>query len=165
MMKFTHVKHTIWWVLTHAYTMKMLPQLRSYTQGIPWPSSGYNSALSLPRAWVQSLIKTLRSQELGGIAKKKKKKIIHTSFISQSFLLLFCNQSLPVLTLCSQDTLFFFKAIKIMFAFSKILYKWNHIVFFVWIVLFSIVSLRFIHIMHVSIVLSFLQLSSIPSRS
>lgn len=67
----------------------------------------------------------------GWHSQKKKKKIIHTSFISQSFLLLFCNQSLPVLTLCSQDTLFFFKAIKIMFAFSKILYKWNHIVFFV----------------------------------
>ena len=118
--------------------------------------------LRLPRAWVQSLIKELRCKELGGMAKEK--KIIHTSFISQSFLLLFCNQSLPVLTLCSQDTSFFFGAIKIMFAFSKILYKLNHIVFFVWIVLFSIVSLSFIHIMHVSIGLSFLQLSSIPSR-
>ena len=40
---------------------------------IPWWSSGQASVLSLPRAWVQSLVGELRSRKPRGVAKKKKK--------------------------------------------------------------------------------------------
>ena len=39
--------------------------------GIPWRSSGWDSALSLPRAWVQSLVGELRSCEPCGPATEK----------------------------------------------------------------------------------------------
>ena len=42
--------------------------------GIPWWSSDWDSAFSLPRAQVQSLVGELRSQKLRGMAKKKKEK-------------------------------------------------------------------------------------------
>ena len=48
--------------------MKML------TGGILWRSSGWDSVLSLPRVWVQYLVRKLRLQKLHGAAKKKKKK-------------------------------------------------------------------------------------------
>ena len=47
--------------------MKML------TGGILWRSSGWDSVLSLPRVWVQYLVRKLRLQKLHGAAKKKKK--------------------------------------------------------------------------------------------
>ena len=43
-------------------------------QGIPWRSSGWDYALSLLRAWVQSLVGELRSHKpFGGAIKKRKK--------------------------------------------------------------------------------------------
>ena len=39
---------------------------------IPWRSSGLDSMFSLPRAWVQSLVRELRSCQLHGTAKNKK---------------------------------------------------------------------------------------------
>ena len=42
-------------------------------EGLPWRSSGYDSALQLQRARVQSLLGELRSQRLGDTAGKKKK--------------------------------------------------------------------------------------------
>ena len=42
-----------------------------WRQGIPWQSSGWNSAFSLSRAWVQSLVRKLRSHKLRSAAKKK----------------------------------------------------------------------------------------------
>ena len=41
-------------------------------KGIPWRSSGSDSVLSLPRAWVQSLGEELRSHKLCGAAKGKR---------------------------------------------------------------------------------------------
>ena len=42
--------------------------------GSPWPSSGYDSALSWPKAWVQYLVKELRSCKPCGMANKEKIK-------------------------------------------------------------------------------------------
>ena len=39
--------------------------------GIPWRSSGWDSVLSLPGAWVRSLVRELRSCRPRGAAKKK----------------------------------------------------------------------------------------------
>ena len=50
------------------------PATKKLTLGIPWWSSGYNSVLSLPRAWVQSLVRELKSHKPRGAAKKRKKK-------------------------------------------------------------------------------------------
>lgn len=44
--------------------------------GILWRFSGEDSALSLPRTWVQSLIRILRSCKSGSAAKKKGSKCI-----------------------------------------------------------------------------------------
>ena len=44
--------------------------------GIPLQSSGYDLALSLLWAWVQSLVGELRSRRLHGSAKKKKKSYL-----------------------------------------------------------------------------------------
>ena len=38
-------------------------------QGIPWRSSGQDSALSLPRAQVRSLVRELKSHKLRSVAK------------------------------------------------------------------------------------------------
>ena len=46
---------------------------RKKQRGIPWRSSGQDSALSLPRARDQSLVGELRSHEPQGVEKKKKK--------------------------------------------------------------------------------------------
>uniref|UniRef100_A0A8C0DVP5 Uncharacterized protein n=1 Tax=Balaenoptera musculus TaxID=9771 RepID=A0A8C0DVP5_BALMU len=46
------------------------PFFKTYAQGIPWRSSGWDSALSLPRAWIQSLVRELRSCKPHGVAKK-----------------------------------------------------------------------------------------------
>ena len=46
----------------------------SYILGIPWWSSGYDSALPLQGAWVQSLVGKLRSPMPRVTAQKKKKK-------------------------------------------------------------------------------------------
>ena len=43
------------------------------TQGIPWQSSSQDSMLSLPRAWIQSLVEELRSHKLPCMTKKKRK--------------------------------------------------------------------------------------------
>ena len=43
-------------------------------EGIPWLSSGLDSAFSLPRAKVCFLVGELKSHRLRGVAKKKKKK-------------------------------------------------------------------------------------------
>lgn len=42
---------------------------------IPQQSRGYDSELSLPRAWVQLLVSKVRSCKPCGVAKKKKKKV------------------------------------------------------------------------------------------
>ena len=42
--------------------------------GIPWQSSGYDLLLSLLLAWVQSLVRKLRSHKPYSVAKKKEKK-------------------------------------------------------------------------------------------
>ena len=44
--------------------------LKIHIVGIPWRSSGWDSAFSLPRAWVQSLVGELRSHKPRGAAKK-----------------------------------------------------------------------------------------------
>ena len=43
--------------------------------GIPWWSSGYDSTLSPPRAWVQSLVGKLRSHKPQSAVNKKKEKV------------------------------------------------------------------------------------------
>ena len=48
--------------------------MKMFTGGILWRSSGWGSVLSLPRVWVQYLVRKLRLQKLHGAAKKKKKK-------------------------------------------------------------------------------------------
>ena len=48
--------------------------LDSTTKGIHWWSSGWESVLSLVRAWVQSLIRGLGSHKPRRMTKKKKKK-------------------------------------------------------------------------------------------
>ena len=45
---------------------------KTYLEGIPWQSSGWESALSLPRAWVQSLVGELKSHKPRSTAKKEK---------------------------------------------------------------------------------------------
>ena len=45
---------------------------RKVHEGIPWWSSGQDSALSLPKFWIQSLVRKLRSYKPCGIARKKK---------------------------------------------------------------------------------------------
>ena len=45
---------------------------KRWVWGIPWQSSGSNSALSLSMAWVQPLIPELRSHKPCDVAKKKK---------------------------------------------------------------------------------------------
>ena len=42
--------------------------------GIPWRSSGEDSALSLPRTRVQSLVRELRSHKPRGRGKKERKR-------------------------------------------------------------------------------------------
>ena len=44
-----------------------------FTEGIPWQSSGQDSMLSLLKAWVQSLVRELRSHKPCSKVKKKKK--------------------------------------------------------------------------------------------
>ena len=43
--------------------------------GLPWWSSGYDSALPLQGAWVRSLVGEIRSCIPCGVAKGKKKKV------------------------------------------------------------------------------------------
>ena len=43
--------------------------------GTPWGSKGQGSAFSLPRVWVQSLVRELRSHKLCNVAKKQKNKV------------------------------------------------------------------------------------------
>ena len=42
--------------------------------GIPWQSSGYHSVLSLLRAWVQFLVRELRSNKVPGVAKQQQQQ-------------------------------------------------------------------------------------------
>ena len=49
---------------------------RGNLQRIAWQSSGYDSTLSQPRAWVQSLVGELKSHKLCSAAKKKERAFI-----------------------------------------------------------------------------------------
>ena len=47
--------------------------MKMFTGGILWRTSGWDSVLSLPRAWVKYRVRKLRLQH--GAAKKKKEKM------------------------------------------------------------------------------------------
>ena len=61
---------------------------------IPWRSSGQDSALSLPTAWVQSLVRELRFRKLRGPAKNKRKKNAAINILLDEYLHTYVNASL-----------------------------------------------------------------------
>ena len=50
-------------------------QHKTWSEGIPWRSRGWDSAFSLPRAWVWSLAGELESHKTRGAAKKKRPEV------------------------------------------------------------------------------------------
>ena len=61
-------------MITHKWQKNKRSQVKTKGLGIPWQSNGRDSALSLLRAWVQSLVRELGSHKPLGMAKKKRKK-------------------------------------------------------------------------------------------
>ena len=53
-------------------------------EGIPWKSSGEDSALSLPRVQAQSLVGELRFHRPLSLAGKQKKKTVPCEYVSRS---------------------------------------------------------------------------------
>ena len=62
------------WKLENILTDNENTPIKIHGMGVRWQSSGKDSELSLPRTWVQSLVRELRSRKLCGVAKKKKEK-------------------------------------------------------------------------------------------
>ena len=50
--------------------------------GLPWQSTGQDSALSLQELWVQFLVRELRSHIQHDTTKKFKKKLIKNDFLT-----------------------------------------------------------------------------------
>ena len=56
--------HILGNILVHFRTFSTFRTFQYIFQGISWRSSGWDSTLSLPRAWVQSLVRELGSHKL-----------------------------------------------------------------------------------------------------
>lgn len=82
----------------HCFPGSLAPLLLSkWFRGSPWWSSGQDSALSLPRMQIQSLIEELKSYKLHGMAKKKDDCLGQHWPYSQVFLQLWIPQSTAIM--------------------------------------------------------------------